>query len=53
MLLNFNYIIDSNWPKRLEEVKIDSSKKQCLIDDSSATTDDALLLRKGVNDGRL
>ena len=35
------------------EAKIDSSKKQCLIDDCSAKTDDALLLRNEVNDGKL
>ena len=53
ILLNFNCIIDRKWLKRLEEAKIGSSKKQCLIDDCSATTDDALLLRKEVNDGKL
>jgi len=53
ILLDINYIIDSKWLKRLEEAKIDNSKKQYNIEDCSATTDDALLLRKEVNDGRL
>ena len=45
--------INSKWPKRLEEAKTDTSKKQHLLDDCSAISDDVMLLHKEASKERL
>ena len=45
--------INSKWPKRLEEAKTDTSKKQHLLDDCSAISYDVMLLHKEASKERL
>ena len=46
MIILILKLINSKWPKRLEEANTDTSKKQHLLDNCSATSDDVMLLHK-------